>query len=98
LKPVPFQPLNDVIVCVKSSSDVTRDSGIIIPAMFDDQEEAEVVAVGPGKYINAEEREPMQIQVGDRILFNKYQVQEITLFEQKYLTMRQEHVRTVLNR
>jgi chaperonin GroES len=94
---IPFKPILDRIIAVKKENEEVRDSGIVIPAMFDDQEEAEVVAVGPGKHINADELEPMHIKVGDRILFNKYQVQEIVVLDKKYLALRQEDVRAVLN-
>lgn len=93
---IPFRPILDRVIAIKKSEEEVRESGIVIPAMFDDQEEAEVVAVGPGKHVNADTLEPMEIKVGDRILFNKYQVQEIVVLDQKYLAMRQEDVRAVI--
>jgi chaperonin GroES len=95
---IPFKPILDRVICIKNPVEETRESGIVIPAMFDDQEEAEVAAVGPGKYRKDGTLEPMEIAVGDRILFNKYQVQEIEVLGQKYLALRQEDVRAVLNR
>ena len=95
---IPFRPILDRVICVKKEAEEVRESGIVIPAMFDDQEEAQVVAVGPGKHRQDGTLEPMEIEVGDRILFNKFQVQEIVVFNEKYLALRQEDVRAVLNR
>ena len=93
---VPIKPLLDNVIMVKESADQVRASGIIIPAMFDDQEEAVVVAVGPGKFDGDGLRVPMQVKPGDHVLFNKHQVQELEVEGQRLLAVRDEHIRAIL--
>ena len=93
---LPFRPIQDVVVFEKPKAEELRPSGVIVPAMFDDQEEGTVLAVGPGKWKSATERHPMSVKPGDRVLVNKHQVQEFELRGCKYLVVREEHLRAVL--
>jgi chaperonin GroES len=86
---IPFRPLQDIVVMVKPKERMTP-AGLVV--FTEEDEEAEVVAVGPGKWKNADERHPMNIKVGDHVLCNKYQVQEVM----GYLVAREEHIRAVL--
>lgn len=76
---IPIRPLQDRVIMVKPEAEEVRPSGIVIPKMFDDAEEYEIVAVGPGRYGNDGIVIPLQVKVGDRVLCNKHQVQEIKL-------------------
>jgi len=74
----------------------TLRSGIIIPDSAQEKpHEAEVVAIGHGKLIDGK-LFPVDIQVGDRILFAKYSGDEIKLGGQEYLIMREDDVLGVL--
>jgi chaperonin GroES len=76
-------------------------SGIIIPDLDSTQiEEADVVAVGPGKYAGDGSRIPMQTRPGDRILFNRFQSQLVRIPGDPvdYLALRDTDVRAVMNR
>lgn len=92
---IPFRPILDRVVFVKPK-DERVISGIVIPKMFDDQEEVEVVAVGPGKYDGQGRLIPMEVKVGDRVLVNKHQVQEVKLPGWDLLVCNEEHVRAIL--
>lgn len=93
-----IQPIQDRIICIKPSGEQVTTAGIVIPGIVDDAEEAEVVAVGPGKYGNDGLLIPMSVKVGDRIIFNKHQVQPIRLPDdpQEYIALRDEDVRGVV--
>jgi chaperonin GroES len=59
-------------------------------------QEAEVVAVGPGKVTRNGKLQPMSVKVGDKILFGKYSGNEVKLDGEEYLIMREEDVLGVL--
>ena len=96
-----IRPIQDRIICIPAKGERALASGLIIPDLETTQiEEAEVVAVGPGKYATDGERIPMQTQVGDRIVYNKHQTQKVRLPDDpiNYLALRDTDVRAVLNR
>jgi len=74
-----IKPIQDRVIMTKPTKNVWRESGVIIPAMFDDSEEYEVVAVGPGRYGNDGVQVPVTVAVGDKVLCNKHQVQELRI-------------------
>jgi chaperonin GroES len=78
-----IKPIQDRVIMIKPAAEEVRESGIIIPIMYDDSEEYEVVAIGPGRYGNDGIQLPMSVRVGDHVLCNKYQVQEIKLPTEK---------------
>ena len=94
---LPFKPYLDRVVCKKPNGERTLNSGLVIPEIFDDAEEAEVLGVGPGKYDSNGHRVPMHTSIGDRILFNKYQVQTIRVQDVDYLVLRDEDVRAIVS-
>jgi chaperonin GroES len=55
-----------------------------------------VVAVGPGRY-EKDQRVPMDVKVGDKILYGKYSGTEVTLDGGQYLILRESDVLAVLN-
>ena len=94
-----IKPIQDRVIMIKPKKNVWRDSGVIIPIMFDDSEEYEIVAVGPGRYGNDGIQIPVSVNVGDKVLCNKHQVQEIKIpGEQVYYATRDEpgSIRAVL--
>jgi chaperonin GroES len=74
-----IRPLQDRVILVKPKADELLESGVIVPAIFDDAEEYEVVAVGPGRYGNDGIQIPVSVRVGEHVLVNKHQVQPIRL-------------------
>jgi len=72
--------------------------GIIIPDTAKEKPmEGEVFAVGPGKLQEDGKRSPIDVQVGDRILFGKYAGTEIKIDDQDYVIMREEEILAVLD-
>lgn len=93
---IPFRPILDRVIFIKPKAELVRESGIVIPISMDEHEEVEVVAVGPGKYGSDGKLIPMEIKVGDRVLVNKHQVQEVKLPGWDLLVCNEEHIRMVL--
>src|SRR5208282_3993872 len=77
-----IKPIQDRVILIKPKPSTWRESGVIVPIMFDDSDEYEVVAVGPGRYGTDGIQIPVSVRVGEHVLCNKNQVQEIKLPDQ----------------
>src|SRR5690242_106981 len=85
-------PLHDRIFVKRLETKEIAKSGIIIPDTAKEKpQEGEVIAVGNGK-IDKGRRIPVDVNVGDRILFGKYTGSDITIEGQKYLILREDEV------
>jgi chaperonin GroES len=90
------RPLHDRIVIKRIEEKETVKGGIIIPDTAKEKpQEAEVVAVGKGKREKGE-LIPLDVKVGDRILFGKYSGTEIKLDGEEYLIVREDEVLGVI--
>ena len=88
-----IRPLSDRIVVKRIEEQETRRSGIIIPDSAKEKpQEAEVIAVGHGKRLEDGKLMPIDIKVGDRILFGKYSSSDIKVDGEEYLIMREDEV------
>lgn len=59
-------------------------------------EQGKVVAIGPGKLLENGERAPMEVKVGDRVVFTKYGPDEIKVDDKKYLIARQSDILAII--
>ena len=93
-----IRPLHDrVIVKRIESKDQTSPGGIIIPETAKEKpQEGEVVAVGSGKILEDGKVQPMNVKVGDRILFGKYAGTDVKIDEEEYIIMREDDILGVL--
>ena len=98
-KKLSLVPLGDRIVVMPSEKEGEKmlASGIIIPETVDKEKPAQgsVVAVGPGKYEDGKLL-PMQVKVGDTVLFSKYGYDEVKIEGQKYYILSESGVLGVL--
>jgi chaperonin GroES len=96
---VKIKPYHDQIL-VKRLEDKkeVKKGGIIIPDTAKEKpQEGEVIAVGPGKIGDDGKRLPMDVKVGDKILFGKYSGSEVKLNDEEFLIMREEYVLGILH-
>jgi chaperonin GroES len=95
---VKVRPLHDrILVRRMEEEEEVRKGGIIIPDTAKEKpQEGEVVAVGEGKKLESGERQPMDVEVGDRILFGKYAGTDVKIGEDEYLILREEDVLAVI--
>jgi chaperonin GroES len=85
-------PLHDRVLVRTLEQKETAKGGIIIPDTAKEKpQEGEVMAVGAGK-IEKGKRIPLDVKVGDRILFGKYTGNDITVDDQEYLILREEEI------
>ncbi len=66
------RPVDDIVIAVPIQLEKVSKGGIIIPETSDSPITGLVVAVGPGRIMKNGTRKPMDVKIGDRILFSKY--------------------------
>jgi chaperonin GroES len=85
-----FRPLHDRILVRRVDSEEKTKGGIIIPDTAKEKpQEGEVIAVGPGARNEAGQIQPLDVRVGDRILFGKWSGTEIKINGEDLLTMKE---------
>jgi chaperonin GroES len=94
---VNIRPLHDRVVVKRIEEQEQVRGGIIIPDTAKEKpQEAEVVAVGPGKINDDGKRSPMDVKAGDRILIGKYSGSEIKIGDEDYVILREDEILAVL--
>ena len=89
---VNITPLHDRVLVRRLEEKDTAKGGIIIPDTAKEKpQEGEVVAIGAGK-MEKGRRVPLDVSVGDRILFGKYTGNDIKIEDQEYLILREEEI------
>ena len=75
-----LQPLEDRIVVRPNEAEETTASGLVIPDTAKEKpQQGEVLAVGAGRLADDDERIPMDVKVGDKVVYSKYGGTEITI-------------------
>ena len=88
-----LKPLNDRIVVKAVAAEEKTAGGILLPdAAQEKPQEAEVVAVGPGKTLDNGKVVALEVKPGDRIIYAKYGGTEIKLGGEEYVILRQDDV------
>ncbi|VVC76726.1 10 kDa chaperonin [Aquicella siphonis] len=92
-----IRPLSDRIVVEPKEVESKTAGGIVIPDTADKDKpmQGTVLAIGNGKYIDGK-MQPLQVKVGDRVLFGKYAGTNIKLEDREFLVMREEDVMGVI--
>jgi len=94
---VSIRPLHDRVVVKRLEQKEQVRGGIIIPDTAKEKpQEAEVVAVGPGKINDDGKRSPMDVKAGDRILIGKYSGSEIKIDDNEYVIVREDEILAVI--
>jgi chaperonin GroES len=92
-----FRPLHDRVVLKRIDAEDKTAGGIIIPDTAKEKpSQGEVVAVGPGGRDEAGQLTPMDLKVGDRVLFGKWSGTEVKLDGQDLLIMKESDIMGVL--
>ena len=95
-----IQPLADRIIVKPLAAEEKTKGGIILPDTAKEKpQEGEIVAVGKGKILENGQVHPLEVKVGDRVLYGKYTGSEITTREgEELLIMREEDVLAVVKK
>ena len=92
-----FRPLHDRVVVKRIDAEEKTKGGIIIPDTAKEKpQEGEVIAVGPGGRDESGKLTPIDLKVGDRILFGKWSGTEIKLDGEELLIMKESDVMGVV--
>jgi chaperonin GroES len=93
-----LEPLEDRIVVKASESEQTTSSGIVIPDTAKEKpQEGEVVAVGPGRFDDGT-RVPMDVKVGDKVIYSKYGGTEVKVSGEEYLILSARDVLAIVGK
>jgi len=94
---VSIRPLHDRVVVKRLEQKEQVRGGIIIPDTAKEKpQEAEVVAVGPGKLNDEGKRSPMDVKKGDHVLIGKYSGSEIKIDDEELVIVREDEILAVL--
>jgi chaperonin GroES len=86
-------PLADRVVVKNIKADETTASGLVIPDTAKEKpQQGEVVAVGPGRVDDNGKRVPMDVSVGDRVLYAKYSGNDVKLDQTDYLVLSEKDI------
>ncbi len=95
---VTIKPLEDRIVLKAVEAEQTTASGLVIPDTAKEKpQEGEVIAVGPGRVNDAGTRIPLDVAVGDKVLFSKYGGTEIKHGGEEYLILSARDILAVVS-
>ncbi|MCQ2169603.1 MAG: co-chaperone GroES [Bacteroidales bacterium] len=87
-----IKPLADRVVIEPKEAETKTASGIYIPDTAKEKpQQGTIVAAGPGK-----NDEPMEVKVGDTVLYGKYAGTEVTVDDKKYLIVKQSDILAIL--
>ena len=87
-----IKPLADRVLIEPKEAETKTASGIYIPDTAKEKpQQGTVIAAGPGK-----KDEPMEVKVGDQVLYGKYAGTELTVEDKKYLIVKQSDILAIL--
>lgn len=87
-----IRPLADRVLIEPKEAETKTASGIYIPDTAKEKpQQGVVIAAGPGK-----KDEPMEVKVGDQVLYGKYAGTEVTVEDKKYLIVKQSDILAIL--
>jgi chaperonin GroES len=96
LTKVAIRPLEDRIVVQASEAETTTASGLVIPDTAKEKpQEGTVLAVGPGRFEDGA-RVPLDVKVGDKVLYSKYGGTEVKYNGEEYLVLSARDVLAVI--
>ena len=92
-----IRPLHDRVIVKRIEEERKTAGGIVIPDNAAEKpDQGEVLAIGTGKVMDDGKVRPLDVKVGDKILFGKYSGQEIKLDGEEFLIMREDEVLGVI--
>jgi len=92
-----IKPLNDRVLVIRTEDENKTKGGIIIPDTAKEKpQKGEVVAVGPGKMGENGNRIPLDVKVGDQVIFSKYAGNEIKIDDIDHVFMKETDILAVV--
>lgn len=92
-----LKPLGDRIIVKSVGTEEVTKGGILLPDTARERpQQADVVAVGPGKLLDSGKTVEMDVAVGDTVIFTKYGGTEVKVDGEEYMILRQDDVLAVV--
>ncbi len=92
-----IRPLHDRVIVRRMEEETTTAGGIVLPGSAAEKPmQGEVLAIGKGKILENGDVRPMDLQVGDKVLFGKYSGTEVKIDGEEILVMREEDIMGVI--
>lgn len=92
-----IRPLHDRVVVRRMEEETTSAGGIVIPGSAAEKPaQGEVIAVGKGKILDNGDVRPLDLKVGDKVLFSKYGGTEVKVNDEELLVMREDDITAVI--
>ena len=92
-----IRPLHDRVVVRRMEEERTSSGGIVIPdSATEKPSQGEVIAVGNGKLLDNGDVRPLDVKVGDRVLFGKYSGNEVKVSGEEVVVMREDDIMGVI--
>ncbi len=92
-----IRPLHDRVIVRRQEEETTTAGGIVLPGSATEKPvQGEVLAVGKGKILENGDVRPMDLKVGDKVLFGKYSGTEVKVNGEELLVMREEDIMGVI--
>jgi chaperonin GroES len=92
-----LKPLADRVVLKKLDAEDKTSGGIVLPDTAKEKpQQGEILAVGPGRVDDKGNRTPMEVKVGDKVLFAKYSGTEVKIEGVEYLIMTERDILAVV--
>jgi len=92
-----IRPLHDRVIVKRLEEERKTASGIVIPdTAAEKPDQGEIVAIGKGKILEDGSLRPLDVKVGDRVLFGKYSGQTVKVHGDELLVMREEDIMGVV--
>ncbi|HLS52216.1 MAG TPA: co-chaperone GroES [Burkholderiaceae bacterium] len=94
-----LRPLHDRVIVKRLDNERTTASGIVIPeSAAEKPDQGEIIAVGPGKKSDDGKTQPIDVKVGDKVLFGKYAGQAVTVDGEELLVIREDEILAVIEK
>jgi chaperonin GroES len=93
-----IRPLHDRVIVKRVEEETTTAGGIVLPGSAAEKpSQGVVLAVGNGKVLDNGDTRPLDVKVGDKILFGKYAGNEVKVDGEELIVMREEDIMGVLS-
>ena len=94
-----LRPLHDRVIVKRLDQETKTASGIVLPeAAAEKPDQGEVLAIGNGKILEDGKVRPLDVKVGDRVLFGKYSGQAVKVEGEDLLVMREEDIMAIVQK
>jgi chaperonin GroES len=94
-----LRPLHDRVIVERLEQETKTASGIVLPeAAAEKPDQGKVIAVGNGKILDDGKVRPLDVKVGDTVLFGKYSGQTVKIDNKEVLVMREEDIMAIVQK